>query len=126
MVRVLIQTIYGLPIPKARDLSRGFWANLAVAAENFLEPELGKKAVGSFLEVAFDLTDVDTVVEMIGAVEDSMDVALLSALNLVHKHHALILLEHEGYRDSFFDHPRLELLHIDDLLAKVKGNNGGT
>ena len=91
MVRVLIQTIYGLPIPKARDLSWGFWANLAVAAENFLEPELGKKAVGSFLEVAFDLTDVDTVVEMIGVVGGSMDVALLSALNLVRKHHALIL-----------------------------------
>ena len=55
-----------------------------------------------------------------------MDVALLSALNPVRKHHALILLEHEGYRDSFVDHPRLALLHIDDLLAKVKGNNGGT
>lgn len=126
MVRVLIQTIYGLPIPKARDLSWGFWANLAVAAENFLERELSKKAVGSFLEVAFDLTDVDTVVEMIGVVEGSMEVALISALNLVRKHHALILLEHEGYRDSFVDHPRLALLHIDDLLAKLKGNDGET
>jgi len=59
---------------------------------------------------------------MIGVVEGSMDVALLSALNLVRRHRALILLEHEGYRDSFGDHPKLALLHIDDLLAKVKGD----
>lgn len=123
MVRVLIQTIYGFPLPKAGDLSWGFWANLAVAAENFAELELGKKAVDSFLDVAFDMTDVDTIVHIIGVVEGSMDLALLSALNLVRKHHALILLEQEGYRDSFVDHPKLALLHIDDLLAKVKDIN---
>lgn len=77
------------------------------------------------MEVAYGMTDVDTIGEMIGIVEGSMDGALLSALSLVHEYHAFVLLEDGGYRDSFVDHPRLAVLHIDDLLAKVKDDGEG-
>jgi len=42
------------------------------------------------------------------------------AVTLIRKHQASVLLGHEGYRATLRHDPQLVLMHIDDLLAKVK------
>ena len=125
-ISVLVRMIYGFPIPEADEHSWGFWTNLITTAKHYLEPALSEKAVDSLLDVAHDMTDIDAIVQMLDVVEESKDVDLQSAVNVVRKDHALMLLEHEKYLDAIVNAPQLARLHIGDLLAKVKGNLEGS
>lgn len=94
-----------------------------MAAKKYLEPELFDKAVDNFVESASLLTDVDNIVRMIDIAEKREDNELYRAAILIRKHHASILLGHEGYRAALRMDPELALMHIDDLRAKMNDDS---
>jgi len=122
---VIVRMIYGFPLPEAAEFSWGAWVDLAIAAKNYLEPKLSEKAIWSFLSLALDMTDCDEIVKMIEIVDNRMDDEIQRTVTLIRKHHACILLEHEGYRDTIRN-THLADLHMNDLLAKVKSSNAET
>ena len=122
-MRVIVRKLYGFPIPEPGDLSWVNWVDLAIVAKKFSEPELRRKAIDRFVDVALLMTDVDHIFQTIGVVmidEGRTDVEFRRAVTLIRKHHASVLLGHEGYRATLRHDPQLVLMHIDDLLAKVK------